>query len=87
MLLRLKLVAIVVAAIALPIAVFVLKWAAIAAISIGVAGFFTGCGPTQCKRVPILISSHPTAPKPAGRVTVGCDGRVLVDIEAEKVEY
>jgi hypothetical protein len=57
------------------------------AVLCAVAALCIGCGPTQCKRVPILISSHPTAPKPAGRVTVGCDGRVLVDIEAEKVEY
>lgn len=46
----------------------------------------TACGPMQCKQTPVVITSHPTMPKPAGRITVGCDGKVVVDILADKVE-
>lgn len=45
----------------------------------------TACGARQCKSVPIKITSHPTKPKPAGRVTVGCDGQLVADIEADEV--
>jgi hypothetical protein len=45
----------------------------------------TACGAKQCKRVPITITSHPTKPKPAGRVTVGCDGEVVSEILADEV--
>lgn len=45
------------------------------------------CGPTQCKRTPIVITSHPILPKPAGRVTIGCDGKVQTEILADNVEY
>lgn len=43
------------------------------------------CGTRQCKRVPITITSHPVKPKPAGRVTVGCDDKVVTDILADEV--
>lgn len=46
----------------------------------------TACGAKQCKRVPITITSHPTKPKPAGRVTVGCDGEVAAEILADEVQ-
>lgn len=45
----------------------------------------TACGAHQCKNVPIVITSHPTKPKPAGRVTVGCDGKVITEIIADEV--
>lgn len=45
----------------------------------------TACGARQCKKTPIVITSHPTKPKPAGRVTVGCDDQVIADIEADEV--
>jgi hypothetical protein len=45
----------------------------------------TACGAKQCKRVPITITSHPLKPKPAGRVTVGCDGEVVSEILADEV--
>lgn len=45
----------------------------------------TACGARQCKSAPIVITSHPTKPRPAGRVTVGCDGAVVADIEADEV--
>jgi hypothetical protein len=45
----------------------------------------TACAPRMCKRVPIVITSHPTKPKPAGRVTVGCDGEIVSEILADEV--
>jgi hypothetical protein len=45
----------------------------------------TACGARQCKKVPIVITTHPTKPKPAGRVTVGCDGEVVSEILADEV--
>lgn len=45
----------------------------------------TACGAKQCKKVPIVITSHPTKPKPAGRVTIGCDDKVVTEIIAEEV--
>lgn len=45
----------------------------------------TACGARQCKQVPIKITSHPTKPKPAGRVTVGCDGELITEILADEV--
>ena len=45
----------------------------------------TACGPRMCKRTPIVITSHPTKPKPAGRVTVGCDDKVVDEILADEV--
>lgn len=45
----------------------------------------TACGARQCKTVPIVITSHPTKPKPAGRVTVGCDGDVITEVIADEV--
>lgn len=46
----------------------------------------TACGAKQCKKVPIVITSHPTKPKPAGRVTVGCDDAVVTEILADEVQ-
>lgn len=46
----------------------------------------TACGPHMCKRTPIVITSHPTKPRPAGRVTVGCDGEVVTEILADEVQ-
>lgn len=45
----------------------------------------TACGARQCKKTPIVITSHPTKPKPAGRVTISCDDQVVADIEADEV--
>lgn len=46
----------------------------------------TACGPRMCKRTPIVITSHPIKPKPAGRVTVGCDDKVVDEILADEVD-
>lgn len=43
------------------------------------------CAPRMCRRTPITITSHPTKPRPAGRVTVGCDDQVVTDILADEV--
>lgn len=45
----------------------------------------TACGPRMCKRTPIVITSHPVKPRPAGRVTVGCDDEVVADVLADEV--
>lgn len=45
----------------------------------------TACAPRMCKRSPIVITSHPTKPRPAGRVTVGCDDQTVADILADEV--
>jgi hypothetical protein len=46
----------------------------------------TACGPRMCKQTPIVITSHPTKPKPAGRVTIGCDGEIVSEILADEVK-
>lgn len=45
----------------------------------------SACSATQCREVSIDIHSMPGKPKPAGVVVIGCDGRKLVVIEADKV--
>jgi hypothetical protein len=45
----------------------------------------TACAPRMCKRTPIVITSHPTKPRPAGRVTVSCDDQTVADILADEV--
>jgi len=55
------------------------------ALSVVAVSCLTACGARQCKRASVTISNHPTRPKPAGRVTVGCDGEPVADIEAEEV--
>lgn len=55
------------------------------ALSVVAVSCLTACGARQCKRVPITITSHPTKPKPAGRVTVGCDDAVVTEILADEV--
>ncbi len=55
------------------------------ALSVVAVSCLTACGARQCKRVPITITSHPTKPKPAGRVTVGCDDAIAAEILADEV--
>lgn len=55
-------------------------------LSIVAVSCLAACGAKQCKRVPITITSHPLKPKPAGRVTVGCDGEVVSEILADEVQ-
>ena len=43
------------------------------------------CTPRMCRKTDIVITSHPTKPRPAGRVTVGCDDQVVTDILADEV--
>lgn len=51
-----------------------------------VAVVLSGCsGPIRCAKVPIVIERHPTKPKPAGLVTVGCDGRLVLQVQADEV--
>jgi len=45
-----------------------------------------GCsGPVRCERAAIVVERHPSRPKPAGRIFVGCDGRVVVVLDADEV--
>lgn len=44
------------------------------------------CSPRMCRKADIVITSHPTKPRPAGRVTVDCDGRVVSELLAEEVK-
>ena len=56
------------------------------AICAAASWLLSGCsGPLQCKRVPIVVDKHPIKPKPAGRVAVGCDGQVVLVIDADEV--
>lgn len=54
-------------------------------LSVVAVSCLTACGARQCKRVPITITSHPTKPKPAGRVTVSCDDAIAAEILADEV--
>jgi hypothetical protein len=54
-------------------------------LSVVAVSCLTACGARQCKRASVTISNHPARPKPAGRVTVGCDGEPVADIEANEV--
>lgn len=56
------------------------------AVALVAVALLNGCGARQCKTVPITITNHPSKPKPAGRVTVGCDGQIVADIEADEVQ-
>ena len=38
------------------------------------------CGPVQCGQVAIDIYPLPNHPKPAGKVVIKCDGRMLTEI-------
>ena len=53
---------------------------------IAVVAAFGGCAPIQCKRAAIVIVAHPTLPRPAGKVRVDCDGRVVVELDAQAVQ-
>lgn len=55
------------------------------ALSLLAVSCLTACGARQCKQAPIVITTHPTKPKPAGRVTVGCDGEIISEILADEV--
>lgn len=44
------------------------------------------CTPRRCMRTDIRISAHPSAPRPAGRVSVTCDGEPVAEILADRVE-
>jgi hypothetical protein len=55
-------------------------------LAIAICVHLTGCGARQCRDVQIVVTSHPSKPRPSGRVLVGCDGKVLVDVEAERVQ-
>lgn len=46
----------------------------------------TACGAKQCKKTAIIITNHPTKPKPAGRITVGCDDELAAEIIADEVQ-
>lgn len=46
----------------------------------------TACGPRLCKKTNITISPHPAKPRPAGRITVGCDDEVVSEIVADEVQ-
>jgi len=46
---------------------------------------FTHCGPTMCDKASIVITNHPTMPKPAGTVSVKCDGKNKAVVVAKEV--
>ena len=47
----------------------------------------SGCGATmQCKRAAIVVTSHPSKPRPAGVVRVDCDGKLVAEIVAGEVQ-
>ena len=48
-------------------------------------GLLSACTPARCQVVTVDVHELAGKPKPAGLVVVGCDGRKLVVIEAEKV--
>lgn len=43
------------------------------------------CGPVLCSKASIVIAKHPELPKPAGKVTVKCDGKDKVIIVTKEV--
>ena len=45
----------------------------------------SACSPARCQLLTVDIHELAGKPKPAGLVVVGCDGRKLIVIEAEKV--
>jgi len=46
-----------------------------------------GCWPAaQCKVASVDIYPLGNKPKPAGKVVVGCDGKKLVEVEADEVK-
>ncbi|MBM4346402.1 MAG: hypothetical protein FJ100_23750 [Deltaproteobacteria bacterium] len=52
------------------------------------AVLLAGCaGPIRCHQASIVVQRHPDGlPRPAGQVTVGCDGAVVVQIAATQVD-
>jgi len=46
-----------------------------------------GCWPAaQCKVASVDIYALEGRPKPAGKIVVGCDGKKLVEVEAQEVK-
>jgi len=43
------------------------------------------CGPSVCHRASIVITKHPELPKPAGTITVKCDGKDKAVIVTKEV--
>ena len=43
------------------------------------------CGPVLCSKASIVISKHPELPKPAGKITVKCDGKDKAIIVSKEV--
>lgn len=43
------------------------------------------CGPSVCHHASIVISEHPNLPKPAGTITVKCDGKDKAVIVTKEV--
>lgn len=44
-----------------------------------------GCSATKCQLLTVDVHELNGKPKPAGLVVIGCDGRKLLVVEAEKV--
>lgn len=51
-----------------------------------VAAMLAGCGAVQCDRLAIDIYNHPTKRPPAGKVVLTCNGKKLVEAEADAVD-
>ena len=43
------------------------------------------CGPVLCSKASIVIGKHPELPKPAGKITVKCDGKDKAIIVSKEV--
>jgi hypothetical protein len=52
---------------------------------LAVIAALNSCGARQCRNVQIVVAPHPSQPRPAGRVMVGCDGRLLLEVDAQQV--
>lgn len=74
---------------ALTDALAMVRTAAIVLASLAACAFvgwmLSSCGAHQCRDVAIVTTAHPTKPRPAGKVRVDCNGKVLLEVDAENV--
>ena len=46
----------------------------------------TQCGPSLCTHASIVVTAHPELPKPAGTITVKCDGKKKAEVVAKVIQ-
>jgi hypothetical protein len=56
-----------------------------AATILAAIGVLNSCAARQCRDVQIVVAPHPSKPRPAGRVGVLCDGKTLLEVDAQQV--